>query len=351
MTQEEFKEKVLALTPTEERIKSGKFSQQEFLKQVLWDARLDDRGYYYFSNRKMTVAPENYSLRFPIVYSPSENSLRLLIHTRFTKIPYCYCEFIGIHYVYSGKMISQFPGEDPFTLTKGQLIMINENVPNSFEMQSETDVIFGIQIQKDYLKKELLYGISGNNAVADFLIKSLFGDKTDFSYKIFDFSEMPRMTSLLIDLFCEYLDPSLCGKELVQDYMHIFFILLIRASGEYFTHPQDRNIIKILEFIEKNSRNCTLDLIAKEFKYNPKYVSNLLKKKTGYSFSELLIQARMKSICYFLTNTKKPVEEIAAMCGYTNQTFFYRKFKEIYHMTPHEYREKLWWTEDGSRRT
>lgn len=82
-------------------------------------------------------------------------------------------------------------------------------------------------------------------------------------------------------------------------------------------------------------------MLAKKFKYNPKYVSNLLKKKTGYSFSELLTHARMKFICYFLINTKKPVEEIAAIYGYTNQAFFYHKFKEIYHMTPNEYREKL----------
>lgn len=340
MTHEEFHKKVLALTPAEKKLKAGEFSEVEFVRQAFINATQNAAGYYYLSNSKMSIAPENHQLRLPINYSTNGSSLRLLIHTRFSRIPFSYTEFIGVHYVYSGKMKLYFPDGEELLLTRGQLILINTNVVSAFEMDTEEDIVFGIQIQTDYIKKELLYGISNRGPIADFLIKSLLGEQTEFTYNIFDFSNMPRMNSLLIDLFCEYLDPDICGNELVDDYMHIFFILLIRTSKDRIMFPYDNNIIEMLKFIEDNSRNCSLQSLSNAFNFTPKYISALLKAKTDHSFSELLVQAKMKSICYLLKNTEKSIREITEICGYSNQTFFYQKFQELYHMTPKEYRAK-----------
>lgn len=341
MTHEEFEQQVLKLTPTEEKIMSGEFSQQEFRRQVLWGSKKDARGYYFFPNSKMIYAPEKYDLRFPLTHTLTGNNLRLLIHTRFTEIPFSYCEFVGIHYVYSGQMRCRFPEEEEFVLHEGDLLIINSNVPSSFSLESKDDIAFGIQIQQEYLKKELLYGISGNSPIADFLIKTLFGEKTDFYYERFSFSNMPRMKDLLIDMFCEYLDPSVCGKELIDDYMHIFFIFLIRGSDTMQQHQDNRNVLDMLRYIEQHGKTCSLEHLAAEFQYSSKYVSNLLKKKTGRTFSDLLIHARMKSVCFLLENTDKSIQDIAEECGYSNQTFFYRKFREIYHEGPKEYRKRM----------
>lgn len=337
MTQEEFRKKVLALTETEQKLKNGDYPLAKFDRQVLWGAQKDEHGYYYFSNRKMTLFPANYELRFPISYSTSGNNLRLLIHTRFTKTPFHYNEFISVNYVYSGRLKLQFT-EHEMILTKGQLVFMNSDVIHSFEMDSENDIVFGIQIQKDYMKKELLYDISGGGSVTDFLLKSILGEDTDFTYHIFNFSDDVRMHFLFEELFCEYLEPSLCGHAMVENYMRIFFILLVRASNENINDPYDNKIISILEYIEAHSRRCTLKELSGRFNFNQKYISALLKKKTGKTFSELLTQAKMKTICHLLENTDKPVREIAEMCGYSNQTFFYQKFMKLYHMTPKEYR-------------
>ncbi len=337
MTQEEFREKVLALTETEKRLKAGTYSPLEFSKQALINAKKDQNGYYYFTNHKMSVSPHNYELRLPITYSSQGNFLRLLIHTRFTEIPFHYDEFISVQYVYSGKMHLNFPDTE-MTLTTGQLILMNSDIVHSFRMETEHDIVFSIQIQREYMQKELLYGISGEGAVADFLLKSILGEKSDFTYAFFDFNNDVRMQFLFEELFCEYLEPSICGNALVQDYMRIFFILLIRASNSRIINSRDRQIVEMLQFIEENSRHCTLHDLAAKFNFNPKYISALLKEKTGRSFTELLASAKMKTICFLLKNTDKSIREIAEMCGYTNQTYFYQKFKEMYGVNPKEYR-------------
>lgn len=340
MTHEEFNKKVLALTETEEKLKAGEFSAKEFQAEALWDAKKDKNGYYYFTNHKFSFSPQNYKLRLPITYSTKGNYLRLIIHTRFSEIPFHYDEFISVQYIYSGKMHLRFLDHE-LTLTAGQLILMNSNVIHSFRMEKEEDIVFSIQIQNEYMKKELLYGISGTGAVADFLLKSILREDSDFTYERFDFSNDIRMRFLFQDLFCEYLEPSLCGNALVQDLMRIFFILLIRSSSDKMEDSRDKKIIDMLKYIEDNSRSCTLNDLAQQFNFSAKYISYILKEKTGKTFSELLSQAKMKNICFFLENTDKPIQKIAEMCGYSNQSFFYKKFKELYGLSPKEYRKQF----------
>ena len=41
-----------------------------------------------------------------------------------------------------------------------------------------------------------------------------------------------------------------------------------------------------------------------------------------------------------LTNTKMPVSEIIQMVGYDNSSYFYRKFRERYGVSPKEFRKE-----------
>lgn len=340
MKREKFREKVFSLTEVEEQLKDGNLSNTDFI-QTLWNAKKDADGNYYVENVKETLSPDNYhNLRTSISYAASENELRLIIHTRFTELPFHYDEFISVNYVYSGKLIVRFPDKE-IVLTKGMLILMNTNIVHSLKVMNEEDVILGFQFHKEYMNKDLLYGLNGSGPVFDFLFKSIFGgsEKSNFKYKIFDFSNDQKMIYIFEEIFCEYLEPSLCGTALIRNYLRIFFIYLIRSSNEQMTDFSDSNITKMLYYIEENSRDCTLKSLSAEFNFNPKYISSLLKEKTGKSFTELLTSARMTLVCYLLTNTNKPIQEIAITCGYTNQSFFYQKFQELYHVTPKDYRK------------
>lgn len=342
MNHVEFREKILSLTDTELKIKSGEFTNEEFLNQVLLDAVKDENGYYFFSNQKMTKPQftDGYPLRPTLSYAGSLGKLRLIIHTRFTELPFHYDEFISINYVYSGKMIVRFTDGLELTLTRGMMILMNKNIVHSIRLTDEEDMVFGIQIQTEYMKKELLFGLEGSGIVIDFLLKSVMGEKSDFTYTLFHFDENSNINFIFEEMFCEYLDPGSCGETLIQNYMKILFIQLIRSSDQHMNNFRDSRITNILHFIEEHSRDCTLDMLANEFGFNPKYISSLLKDKTGKSFTELLTESRMKSICYLLVNTDLSIREISYSCGYSNHTFFYQKFVSMHNMSPKEYRNQ-----------
>ena len=47
----------------------------------------------------------------------------------------------------------------------------------------------------------------------------------------------------------------------------------------------------------------------------------------------------MQQALYLIKNTDFPVQDVCAQVGYTNNTFFYKLFKETYGMTPKKVRD------------
>lgn len=88
---------------------------------------------------------------------------------------------------------------------------------------------------------------------------------------------------------------------------------------------------------DKHSDAVTLKDIAKHFSYHPNYISNLLHKETGKTFSKILLEKRMERAIVLLRGTTLSIEEIAIMLGYNNSSNFYRTFKEYYGGSPRDY--------------
>lgn len=49
---------------------------------------------------------------------------------------------------------------------------------------------------------------------------------------------------------------------------------------------------------------------------------------------------RLNISCSYLKNTNLSIQKIAEKVGITNQSFFYKKFKKYYKMSPNNYRNK-----------
>ena len=75
-------------------------------------------------------------------------------------------------------------------------------------------------------------------------------------------------------------------------------------------------------------------------KYDVYWLSREIKKRTGKTYKELLQNKRMSQAAYLLTSSAVPVTDIIESVGYDNTSYFYRKFRERYGMSPKEYRER-----------
>lgn len=304
------------------------------------DWKHDSSGNYIFDNENMALlqGSDADSIHAPRSLPKLEDHLRTVLHSRYSVIPFHQTEFISVNYVYHGKLQIDFPDRRHLILQEGQLIFMNSGIVHSLTFGSMDDIVIGFQIEQEFLNANLLYGLTGNGPVIDFLIRVITGQSSDFTYLISGFEEDEKMRNLFEDIYCEYLDPSPTSGVLVENYMRIFFALLVRSTSSLMKMNTHADIVAILNYIETHPSGCSLDTLAAQFHFNPKYLGNLIHSKTGQSFQSILEDVRMKKAAYLLRASKLSVHEIAGQCGYTNMTFFFRHFTQKYGQSPGEYR-------------
>ena len=83
-----------------------------------------------------------------------------------------------------------------------------------------------------------------------------------------------------------------------------------------------------------------LEEIAEKVCLTPAYVSFIFKKETGSNLIKYLTDYRMQKAKELLENSNKKIVDISRMCGYQNQSYFNKLFKNYYGITPKQYREQ-----------
>ena len=95
---------------------------------------------------------------------------------------------------------------------------------------------------------------------------------------------------------------------------------------------------RITDYLEQNlEQNVSLDMLAQSMNYSAAYLSRL-KKNTGQSFSELLLDLRLKKSMELLRLTDMRINDIAAKAGYNDVSYFISIFKKCTGVTPKEWR-------------
>ena len=86
--------------------------------------------------------------------------------------------------------------------------------------------------------------------------------------------------------------------------------------------------------------DLSLNAVAEVVYLSPRYLSRMFKQETGENFVDYVTRMRMDKAAQLLHSTEHNIEQIAASLGYNNPAYFTKKFKEIYGMTPSNYRSQ-----------
>lgn len=125
-------------------------------------------------------------------------------------------------------------------------------------------------------------------------------------------------------------DVRLCLKELNEAFLRRMDMpkqsLLTRNALQYIN-------LHAIEGIQIND-------VADKLCVSANYLSALIRKETGVTFHEHMLEARMNVARSMLADPRILVEEVARAVGYGNYISFYNAFKRIEHMTPTEYRNR-----------
>ena len=108
-------------------------------------------------------------------------------------------------------------------------------------------------------------------------------------------------------------------------------------SDEFAGSPR---ITAVFEFIEANyHRPLQLKEVAATLGYSPAYLTDLVRRKTGRTVKQWIVERRMDCARKLLVDTEETITQIAEQTGYLDTGYFIRQFKQLHGTSPHQWRK------------
>ncbi|MDD6175672.1 MAG: response regulator [Firmicutes bacterium] len=111
-----------------------------------------------------------------------------------------------------------------------------------------------------------------------------------------------------------------------------------RSQAE--TGQQERLLVSQVRSMiaEQYQQDISLKSVAERLNYNPAYLGRLFRNETGNSFRDELNVFRVRQAAKLLQESHIRAYEAAERVGYRDVNYFYRVFREIYGVSPGEYK-------------
>lgn len=105
------------------------------------------------------------------------------------------------------------------------------------------------------------------------------------------------------------------------------------------TGPADDRFREMLMYLQRNySGNITLDEIAAHMGISQSECCRYFRKKSGQTIFGYLNQYRIHKSMELLAGTDSDIAQIAQECGFSDQSYYTRRFREQTGITPRQYR-------------
>lgn len=156
----------------------------------------------------------------------------------------------------------------------------------------------------------------------------------------------PLPFSLIINSMAnEQYDPKCYSDEIIRNYLNIFFLKIsqeMKLTNKYNSQLHyDKMALMRSKIYTRPFEKWTVTELAHQITLSPYYFQRLYKKFFGISCMKDVINARMESAKYYLTQTDLSIKDIAELNGYDNIEHFTRQFKKSTGLTPSNYRKNI----------
>lgn len=270
-----------------------------------------------------------------------DQSFTIRRHTRFQEYPCHRHNYLEFMYVYSGEM-THIIDHRKITIHEGELLLLNQNIEHSILYTKEEDIIFNLIIKTDFLVF-MASLIEEESEVFSFLFEALYSNKNDGEYLLFKAGHNKEVKTIIEELIQHVYEPTFHQSLTLKLTMGLLLTELMNHPEdiEAYTGNSYEKILSgtVLKYIDLHYQEGSLRDLAKSL-HQPDYkICKIIKKHTGFTFKQLVQKVRLRHAIRLLKTTHLSVVEVMEKVGYDNITYFYKIFKDAYHMTPKQYRE------------
>ena len=263
-------------------------------------------------------------------------------HTRFVRFPEHTHNYIEIIYMCSGTTTHIINGGVRVELQQGELLFLNSNARQEILPAGREDVAVNFIVLPEFFHQAFQM-VEEDNVVRDFLVGTLQKKHQGMDFIHFQVADVLPVQNLVENLVWSLLYEAGGKSGTNQMTMALLIQQLSRHTEKIRVVGPDqfdrRLMFTVLRYIEDNYREGTLNELAALTFQPVSGLSRFIKRESGQTFQQLLMQKRLNQAAYLLTNTRVPVEDIIAAVGYDNSSYFHRIFKQQFGMTPKKYRD------------
>lgn len=258
------------------------------------------------------------------------------------KIDYRFYEacYFGIHYAYLNSFkILDAESNTSFTINKGEFFLSKK--ATNYSMQSLDNLytsVITILIEPSYPYNINYSGFNQYTALQDFL------KDTNTPYIITDLTNTAKYDKEKIEKIFDAFSNKATAPCLVNP---IFIesmakqVLLFISNHCVNNRLTESHLMTAMKnYIINNLSTANLSKAAEHLNYTSSYLSEYVKKETGQNFTDFITDLRMKKAIELLDKESLPISQISKMTGYSRTSSFIRVFKNMYSITPTEYRNK-----------
>jgi AraC-like DNA-binding protein len=185
-------------------------------------------------------------------------------------------------------------------------------------------------------------------AEAPELVPFRFQEHLDF---VLDDAQFAEVTALLTLMRDADLTRQLGSVAILRGYLlqligkvcNLFEVQLLALSANKAERRGRRDAMsRVMEYIREHIADPAMtltDAAAAAF-LSPNYLTHLLRKETGSTFSELVLERRMRLARTHLMNSNKSLSHIAQICGFTDEAYFSRRFRKAHGLPPGQFRRE-----------
>lgn len=289
----------------------------------------------YGISQKMPPPVPPHQIRDVVIWAYDGSIISEIPHTR---------DFFVLQYIYKGYVYENINGQ-LLLLAEGDTLLVQPSVNHCISRHNlatsvEDTCIIYFALEKDLCLKSYLPYIPEDTDMLKFFINP-FSINNVGQYMVVKAKDNESIKHIIEIILMEYTN---MGKYYarVMDGLFVTLISLLTRNCQIMETPmQQTNVTsQILNYIHSNCAGVTLQQTADKFSYHPNYLCVLLRKSTGKNFTALVRDARMEKACILISNSDMPINEIAMLVGYSNISYFYRVFRDKYHIMPSEFRKK-----------
>ncbi|MGT2750518.1 helix-turn-helix domain-containing protein [Streptococcus orisasini] len=263
-------------------------------------------------------------------------------HNRYADYPEHSHQFLELNYMYKGSCHQVINGKN-YVLEEGDILLMDVGSRQSISSLGYEDILINILFQNKSVSLDWLSRLQGQNSLLYQLLLANSTTHNQNNYLILPTKDNAHVQTILQQMMTEYFIPRDFSQNIISQYLPILFYELARSMEKLDSSTKidldETPYLHVLRLIDEEYQTLSLWELAERLNFNKNYLSNLIKEKSGKTFTQLITQRKLMKAQLLLQSTRMPIYEVALSVGFSNKTHFYSKYRDYFGHSPKDERK------------